>query len=327
MAVSPTHAIVAVTNRCNARCVMCDIWKGKAGKELRPEDYAKLPPSLREINVTGGEPLLRTDLAEVMAVMQQRCPHARLVLSTNGLLPDRLRPLLESAGRIAVRISVDGLGELHDTIRGIAGAYDKAMESLEICRQAGVEDLGLSATMTRYNAGKVKDIQDFAQEQGLEFVITVAHSSPFFFGDQRGEEPDPETAVADMKAMRGRLYGSANPKEWFRGYYVSGLIDLVRGSPRPIVCHAARDFFYMDPEGNVYPCHILDKKMGNILDKTVEQMIEDDPSVLRAVQSCRQRCWMTCTVAPEMRRKLPLYAARVGWAKAGHHLRSLFGVK
>jgi len=321
MPVGPTHAIIAVTDRCNARCVMCDIWQKPAGAELRPEDYARLPSSLREINVTGGEPLLRGDLAGVIQAMRRQCPGARIVLSTNGLLPTRLEDLLKVVKGITVRISLDGMDGLHDRIRGIDGAFDKVLESIEISRRGGVTDLGLSATMTRHNAGRVREVQDFAREHGLEFTVTVAHSSSFFFGDQSSEEPDSGPAVADMEAIRSRLYESTSPKEWFRAYYVSGLIDVILGSPRPIDCHAGRDFFYMDPEGNVYPCHILERRMGNIMDKSFEQMAADDPSVLEAVARCGQRCWMTCTVAPEMRRNLPVFAVKVGWSKLAHHLR------
>lgn len=325
MPVGPTHAIIAVTDRCNARCVMCDIWQKPAGIELRPEDYSRLPSSLKEINVTGGEPLLRSDLADVIRAMQRQCPGVRIVLSTNGLLPGRLEKLLEAVKGIAVRISLDGMDGLHDRIRGIEGAFDRVIESLEVARRAGITDLGLSATMTRQNAGTVGDVQAFAREQGLEFTVTVAHSSSFFFGDQTSEEPDSAPAVADMETIRGRLYESAHPKDWFRAYYISGLIDVLRGCPRPVRCHAGRDFFYMDPEGNVYPCHILERRMGNITEKSFEQMLAEDPSVLKAVAGCGQRCWMTCTVAPEMRRKLPEYAARVGWAKLGHHVGKVFG--
>ena len=67
--------------------------------------------------------------------------------------------------------------------------------------------------------------------------------------------------------------------------------------------------------------------MGNILDETFEEMLTRDPSILDAVKGCRQKCWMTCTVAPEMRRKLLLFALRVTWAKIGHHLRRLVGSK
>jgi MoaA/NifB/PqqE/SkfB family radical SAM enzyme len=325
--VSPTHAIIAATERCNARCAMCDIWRRPAGPELGPEVFRRLPRTLKEINLTGGEPLLREDLAEVVGVLRETCPGVRIVLSTNGLLPERLKAFLASVRDVAVRISLDGLGPLHDEIRGVRGAYDKVQESLEAARAGGVRDLGVSATMTRMNAGHVNEVNRFARERGIQFTFTVAHSSSFFFGDQTDEEPDASAAIADISKIEASLFDSRRPKDWFKAYFAAGLKDVVAGSPRPIACRAGTDFFYMDSGGGIYPCHILDLRMGDIGEETFAEMRERNPAVLRAVGECSKRCWMTCTVAPEMRRKIVPYAARVGWAKLGHHLRRISGAK
>jgi MoaA/NifB/PqqE/SkfB family radical SAM enzyme len=319
MGVSPTHAIVAVTDRCNARCVMCDIWKKGRTPELAAGDYSRLPESLREINVTGGEPLLRDDIADVIRTMKRRCPGARIVLSTNGLLPARLESLLGDVEGITVRVSLDGIGRLHSEIRGVDDAYDRALESLEVCKRAGVKDLGVCATMTKHNAGVVKDIQAFAEQQGINFTFTSVHSSSVFFGDQDAEQPDPDRAIADMEVVRSRLFESLNPKNWFKAYFVSGLIDVIRRQPRPIQCRALSSFFYLDTQGNVYPCHLWERSVGNLLEKSCEEIIAANAHTLRVVEACRKRCWMTCTVAPEMRSKLFLYAIKVGLAKLRHH--------
>lgn len=323
MPVSPTHAIVAVTDRCNARCVMCDIWKKGRTPELAPGDYSRLPSSLREINVTGGEPLLRDDLDEVIGTMQEGCPDARIVLSTNGLLPERLDRLLQSVKGMTVRVSLDGCGEVHNRIRGIDDAYPRALESLEAAKRAGIKDLGICATMSRHNAGAIGRVQEFARANRIHFTFTVAHSSPVFFGDQHDEEPEAGVAIGDMRKIRGRLFNSTSPKDWFKAYFVSGLIDVVRGCPRPIECRAGTDFFYLDPQGNVYPCHLWEHPMGDLRENTYEEIIAANAGTLRAVGTCRKRCWMTCTVAPEMRRKLLLYAFKVGLAKLNHHVRAI----
>jgi MoaA/NifB/PqqE/SkfB family radical SAM enzyme len=77
------EAAIITTYRCNAACRMCNIWKfpTRAGREITPEVLAKLP-ALRFCNITGGEPFLRDDLPEIIAVLKKRA--RRIVISTNG---------------------------------------------------------------------------------------------------------------------------------------------------------------------------------------------------------------------------------------------------
>ena len=86
----PSDAIVAVTHRCNARCVMCNVWKNTQTDVLQPLDMRKLPPALRTVNLTGGEPFLRPDLPEFVRQVRLRCPDAQITISTNAYLPDRI---------------------------------------------------------------------------------------------------------------------------------------------------------------------------------------------------------------------------------------------
>ncbi len=119
----PLTAVVAITYRCNARCLMCDIWKKRVARsdELPANGFAALPGSLEDINITGGEPFLRDDLIDIIRTIKQSCPKARVVISTNGLLVDRIKSfapdMLRLDSRIALRVSIDALGTEHDKIR------------------------------------------------------------------------------------------------------------------------------------------------------------------------------------------------------------------
>ncbi|TET11796.1 radical SAM protein, partial [Candidatus Aerophobetes bacterium] len=120
----PSYAIIAVTFKCNAKCIMCDIWKRESGQEMEPSFYQRVPSSLREINITGGEPFLREDLPEVIEVIHNRCDSPRIVISSNGLLSERIEDsmnrIVKVDPKIAVRISIDAVGKKHDELRGIS---------------------------------------------------------------------------------------------------------------------------------------------------------------------------------------------------------------
>jgi len=143
----PSEAIIAVTLNCNARCVMCNIWQNKIKNEVPPTLYRRLPSTLKEINITGGEPFLRNDLPEIIQVMKQTCPQARLLINTNGYLTKQIQKMapliLRIDHRIALRVSLDGWGKQHDLIRRLPHFFDHAIETLSYCKKIGIKDLGV----------------------------------------------------------------------------------------------------------------------------------------------------------------------------------------
>ncbi len=301
----PVACVAAVTYRCNARCLMCDIWKRPADSrpELGPEDYRWLPASLRSINVSGGEPFLRDDVADVVRVMQEACPRARVVISTNGLAPDRIERAAARMKRVAVRVSVDAVGPAHDRTRGTAGAYDRAIETVARLKALGIDDLGLAATSMESAAGQLSAVEELARKLGVQFVASVAHSSPIYFGAQEDERPRSEAVVGEIAAMMRRQLRSPRPADWAKAYYSRGLVEYVRGRPRMLPCGAGVDHFFLDPWGDVYPCNVQGHRMGNVRDGSFEEIARRSAGDVRAaVAACREQCWMVCTVAPPMMR-------------------------
>ena len=302
----PIDCVVAVTYRCNSRCVMCDIWKsdGDRERELAPRDYRWLPTSLRSINVSGGEPFLRDDIVEIVRVMHDRCQAARIVISTNGLQPERIEQAVAQMPEIAIRVSVDGIGEAHDAVRGVPGAYDRAMETVERLRAIGISDLGLAATATDSNVGDVTQVREKTKELGLKFSVTAAHSSPIFFGEHSVERPHTADSVREMSDIMRDLLRGWRPIEWAKAYYVRGLIEYIRGRPRRLPCRAGTDFFFLDPWGDVYPCNVGGTLIGNIRDGSFAQIRRRAwTKVSQAVDACEVQCWMVCTVGAPMKRR------------------------
>jgi len=287
---------------------------------MKPEEYKRLPSSLTHINLSGGEPYLRDDLPDIYASIRERFPRARIVVSTNGLMPERIERMTRRMPGVAVRVSLDALGERNDVIRGVRGAYERSVETLRRLREIGVEDLGISATASKGNSDQLVSLYSFARDQGMEFVCSVTHSSAIYFGRQESLVPTPEEVVPELLSLMRRQLSSRRPKEWFRAYMTAGMIDYVEGRGRMFPCTAIDDYFYLDPRGVVYPCNMRDDPMGSILEKTYEEIVADSSEVVRAVRECRIQCWMSCTVAPTLRRRpwiaLPwLIKARLGLAR------------
>lgn len=296
----PRAAVIAVTLGCNSRCKTCDIWMIRPENELKPEDYRRLPPSLKHINVSGGEPFLRDDLPEIVRIMREVTDNPRIVISTNAILPRRTERIMRQIPNAAVRVSIDGIGAAHDTARGVPGNYDHCLETLERLKSIGVTDLGISATTSSYNPGEVPKVQELARRLGIEFVVGVAHSSPTYFGDQANAAPDREQAAHELVAIRDRELGSWRPKEWVRAWFTDGLIDQLEGRERRMPCFAIETHFYLDPHGNVFPCNARGDHMGNLLTETYEEIVARNQALLDDVRQCND-CWMSCTVSPGLR--------------------------
>jgi len=298
----PRSAVVAVTLGCNSRCKTCDIWMIQPENELKPEDYRRLPRSLKNINVSGGEPFLREDLPDIVRVMREVTDNPRIVISTNAILPKRTEQIMRQIPNAAVRVSIDGIGEAHDHTRGVPGNYERCLETLKRLRAIGVTDLGLSATASSYNPGEVPRVQQLALDLGIEFVVGVAHSSPTYFGDQVNAAPDRQQAARELMTIRDRELKSWRPKEWVRAWFTDGLIDQLEGIERRMPCYAIESHFYLDPHGNVFPCNARGDQMGNLLTETYDEIVARNGALLADVRQCND-CWMSCTVSPGLRQR------------------------
>ncbi|MFH1098856.1 MAG: radical SAM protein [Candidatus Uhrbacteria bacterium] len=326
----PTDCVIAVTYLCNSRCVMCDFWKETRQPTMTLDDYHKLPSSLRDVNVSGGEPFLRPDLIDVIGAIRQACPRARIIISTNGLFTDRIietmRRILTIEPRIGVRVSIDGTGVMHERIRRIPQAFDKALATLRGLAATGVRDLGIAYTMVGENAGHLTEIYDLARREGVDFTCAAAQSSDVYFGGKRFElNIDPAVVAREFNAVVTSELRRWNPKSWVRAYFIDGLRQLVLRGAQALPSRPGTDFFFLDPFGNVYPSVVHATTIGNLREATTFEEIwnSDIAAAARyAAATDVHPCWMVCTARTAIRR----HAFRVIWWIIRRKLAAFFGI-
>ncbi len=160
------------TRRCNLKCVHCyassrdEHYPG----ELSTEEGKWLLDSLAAFGVptvllSGGEPLMRPDLLELAAHARER--GLRCVLSTNGtrISPETAADL-KAAGMQYVGISVDGIGAVHDRVRGQRGAFEEALAGIRNCVAAGLR-VGLRFTVHRLNRDQLPAVLDLLEQENI----------------------------------------------------------------------------------------------------------------------------------------------------------------
>lgn len=165
-----------MTKRCNLKCIHCYA-QAKAetyrGKELSTDEGKKLIDDLARFGVpvilfSGGEPLLREDLPELIGYATQK--GMRAVISTNGtLITEEKARIFAQLALSYIGVSIDGIESINDAFRGVEGAYEKAITGIRNARKAGIKT-GLRFTMYKRNYNEVPKIFDLIEKENIERV-------------------------------------------------------------------------------------------------------------------------------------------------------------
>jgi MoaA/NifB/PqqE/SkfB family radical SAM enzyme len=323
----PADAIIAVTHRCNARCVMCNVWKSTEQDLLLPEHLGKLPPGLATINLSGGEPFLRDDLPEFVRQARARCPKARITISTNAYCTGRIVEMMDRIRRIdpGVRLSVslDAVGDAHDAIRGGEGFFAGVLSLIEQLVGRGFRGLRLSMTISGENLDEFLSVAQLAERLGLEVGVVAAHGARTHLGiDRPPEGPVPDSLARDFGQVLSRWLRSWTIKQWFRAHFAHHTYRYLTKQRWRFRCHAGEDFFFLQADGTVYSCSVQGRPMGNLLRQDWQDIWQGPASddARRFVGLCRESCWMICTARSVYRVHRLKVIAWVLWHKLLAHL-------
>lgn len=304
---------------------MCNIWRypTRIEEEFKPEILSKLP-ELEFANITGGEPFLRDDIAEIVAILKTKA--RRIVISTNGYFTEKIIKLVKEVGNIGIRISIEGLPAANDELRGIKDGFDHGLRTLLELQRMGLKDIGFGITVSDRNARDMLELYQLAKAMNVEFATAVVHNS-YYFHKVDNEIRDKEVVIECFRELIEELLRTKKPKNWFRAYFNYGLINYIRGNPRLLPCGAGENMFFLDPWGEIRPCNGMDEaspenSMGNLNEQSFEEIWNSErASLVKAkATSCSKNCWMIGTASPAMKKHL---AKPLSWV-IKHKLRSLF---
>lgn len=297
-------ASIVVTYRCNARCHMCNTWQfpTKTSDEITPEVIAKLP-EIPSINVTGGEPFLRTDLSDILDVLQTKAK--RVVISTNGYFTDRIVEMARKHPWIGVRVSLEGLPHANDELRGIPDGFDHGIRTLTELNRLGLPDIGFGITLSDRNVSDLLELYQLAKMMGVEFATAAVHNAYYFHKMDNGFD-HPDAAVTELEKLIDDLLRSRKVKNWFRAYFNYGLSNYIQGKPRLLPCAMGHDSFFLDPLGEVRPCNVMEESMGNLRDQSFDDIWQSAEAsrVRQCVKDCPRNCWMIGSVAEPMKQHI-----------------------
>lgn len=302
------EASIITTYSCPMRCKMCDIWNNPTDpeKEIKARDLEKMP-EVNVTNITGGESLIREDLAELVEVIFRKSK--RVCISTSGYYTERVFALAEKFPDLGFRVSIEGLSQKNDELRGREGGFDRGMRTLLGLREMGRKDVGFGITVSNSNSKDMLWLYELSKQLGMEFATAAFHNS-FYFHKNDNIITNKDEVIGNFKELTERLLRENKPKSWFRAFFNLGLINYIRDGKRMLPCEAGSENFFIDPYGEVLPCNGMEKKcwfesFGNIREADNFEELWNSPkakNIRELVSKCPKNCWMIGSASPVMKK-------------------------
>jgi MoaA/NifB/PqqE/SkfB family radical SAM enzyme len=285
-AVKPFSVVISVSFRCNSKCRTCDVWR-KPNDDLTLAEWDKVFASLGTapfyMTFTGGEPFLRADLDDLVISAYRHCKPEVITIPTNGMLTERVVEKVARMCRecptssIGINLSLDGIGDEHDDIRGVEGNWKLSMETWARLKELQREHKNLVLTVhtviSRFNAHRFREIQE-----GLKFlepdsyITEVAEERVELDTVGWGITPRPDGLRRDCRfsqpagEVRPRPKGIARFTQAFRAQYYQLAKRVLHERDQVIPCYAGWASAHIAPNGDLWSCCIRAEGVGNLRD-------------------------------------------------------------
>ena len=239
-------------------------------------------------NISGGEPFLRKDLPEIVDLACKHLTPKIIHIPTNAIASETIRDLtrqcLEFIGQydstlpFTVKPSIDGVGEVHDEIRGVEGNFKKLEKTIgylkEIEREYDNFHLELGTVVSRFNVNHLSEIEDYVHSVGVQsYRNEIAENRTEFFNLEEDITPDPDTYERLIEEFSRKIRQNIKGKrhltrltEALRLSYYDLAICILRERRQVIPCYAGISNVHINYDGEVWPCCVLgySKPMGSL---------------------------------------------------------------
>jgi radical SAM protein with 4Fe4S-binding SPASM domain len=305
----PCHPVWEMTTACNLRCIHCHTSGGKASQgELTTAEAKRLLDQLAEVDefrmmaFTGGEPLVRADLFELLAY-SQALGFTNTMATNATMIDDAVAQALKRYGVVIAAVSLDGFDAAsHDRIRGAQGAFDAAVQGMRALRRAGIL-LHINITAMEYNMDQMEPLMTLVEELGTG-ILLMYQLVPVGRGrgiggaalDLQANERLIRFMAQAQRSTHAIMEPVAGPQYW---PFLLGQAGIKRGPLLRLAetvfhgCSAGRGFVYIKPDGQVWSCPFVEVSCGNVRDTPFSSIWADAP-ILREFRERERRLKGRC---------------------------------
>ena len=286
----PRTMLLLVNRGCNLRCSFCDLWDRPDRVSLEAllpvlDDAAAI--GTRTLVITGGEPFLHKELFAIVAAARDRGMGVNI--TTNGTLVDRRWAELVSSGVSSLSISIDGLPETHDRLRGKAGAFAESWAALERILAWGGAAVSVYFTVTSENLDELLPTWERVRAAGAKFDFWPVNDAP----DLALTSPAHQQAWRDAVAHIARHDGAVGERA---AYYDRGL-DYHAGALGAVRCLGFIDQFGVKYTGELIPCCVWGGEglaVGNVFETPLAELWRTAPVVEARERLLGEGCAVGC---------------------------------
>lgn len=298
--IRPLSAHVKLTENCQAKCISCDYWKTRWDDALNTDRAIDLVNQIANAGIgtlrfTGGEPLLRKDFFQVLQKSNSSF-FKRIILQTNGLLLKKLHKEVNDSPISNVSVSIDGLKDTNDHIRGIRGYFDLAMEGIGLLRNKRVS---IAITMNRISASELGTLADVAREAGAGIDLNILSRSLFFLKDAdiASMWPERKDVLEIAKFLRYKAKRPAYEVEYITRYYNNEKVE------EPACVLGYLQVFVLSNGDVLTGCYPL-KPVGNILRDSLANILASEAYAQQSMAMVRRECpGCTCGIESSLAMK------------------------
>ncbi|MGE4056044.1 MAG: radical SAM protein [Vicinamibacterales bacterium] len=308
--IRPTVLIYNCTWVCDARCEMCSNWQH--GDRKSDMTLAELEPAMRHefwgavenLNISGGEPTTRNDLPEMVEMFHRHLPRLRKIgINTTGLTPHRAIPMLTRIVKfcgehdllLSIRVSLDGVGDMHNQVRHVINGFDKACETIEAMRALAETNahfqFGLASTIFAKNLEEAQNILAWARSKRLDIVFNMLRFTDAMLNNRDLEE-SLKFREREEDFMREFFLDRVQEESVLSGQaflYLHYADMIANGYQRTMPCPFRTQGLMLNPYGDLHYCE-NSKAIGNLLTTPAEELYFGEENLAHRDQVKRVIC-------------------------------------
>lgn len=272
----PVYVLWDCSRNCNLHCVHCGATKEKYSKEISSEEIKKVIDELSALKVrffavTGGEPLLRKDLLEILFYAHEK--GIKTGIASNGYLIDRkTAEQIKLAGVSSIQISLDGAMHSHNRIRGNNESFQRAVNSIKFLKEAGIPVVSVATTVTPANLNELPELMDILTDLNVRLwrlcvVMPIG----------RAEDLDFSLSSAQLKQFFCFVKSNKSKIEIKIGENLPFLADFEKQlRKKPLLCPVGFTACCIGVDGNVRGCpeqpDTEENREGSVLKKSFAEI-------------------------------------------------------